>query len=163
MRDFAKDSTIRRVLPAAAVLLGAAYLAASSCSSEEPEPRLIRAHTTIRDGVPHAEPHLRSERFCSECHGVGLAGGSAMEPSCYQCHGKTWVEDGAALVAAPADHTVAHTGKNGVYLHAPGLMTPDASCASCHVIDPAAPQPGGLKDLPSCQLCHTPLWEERAP
>lgn len=45
-------------------------------------------HTTSRDGVLHAIGTVTT--VCVNCHGSDLRGGYNNEPSCYQCHGKTW-------------------------------------------------------------------------
>ncbi len=154
----AKNTIVSQTL-SLAVLLGAGicYLAFSSCSTEPAKPREIRAHTRGINGVSHAEPAAKAERYCSRCHGAALQGGTAGEPSCYTCHGKTWL-DSSAEFAGPADHTVDNEG----YRHLPGLFTPAESCTACHGADLEGNTASGLTQ-PGCTLCHAKLWEERLP
>lgn len=125
---------------------------------DEAETRQIRAHTTVHKGVAHAEPALAAERYCAACHGQGLQGGPAGEPSCYQCHGKTWLDEAPSQSAAPVDHTVI----NKEYRHHPDQFLPGATCSACHGADLQGDVTGGLTQ-PGCELCHTRLWEERSP
>jgi hypothetical protein len=146
--------------------LGVSWLAVQSCSRDEAATRDIAGHATLKQGIPHAEPLQRPERYCSLCHGTGLGGGAAGEPSCYQCHGQNWT---GGLVpgdvnAAPASHTVANTLGGRSYFHAPEQFTPAGTCgtASCHgtaltgYVDTISSNPG-------CDLCHDRLWETRTP
>src|SRR5688572_3927248 len=98
--------------------LGMVVLLALSwgCSSQSAKTREIRAHTRMIGGVAHAEPALRAERYCSHCHGQGLAGGEKTGvPSCFTCHGKNWIDGKVGDSTAPVDHTVV----NGIYAHHP--------------------------------------------
>lgn len=156
-----QDTTLVRASPLAGPtrrwLAALAFASLLGCH-EEAEPRAIRAHETLRGGVAHAEPSLGAERYCSSCHGVGLQGGIAAEPSCYQCHGKTWLDDGN-VSRAPADHAVI----NKEFRHQAGLFTPEASCGACHGGEALEGETSGGLSVPGCQLCHTKLWEERTP
>lgn len=164
----------RPVLAGASFAIGAAlvtaFLGFQSCSREEPTPRQIRGHTRILGGVAHAEPARNAERYCSHCHGEALAGGAGLtdegaEPSCYQCHGKTWTQDAAyaAVSTAPLDHDQpkslpVEAGRHGTYAHKGTLFTPDGDCDACHGLALE-----GNVGYPGCELCHTKLWTERAP
>jgi hypothetical protein len=141
------------------LVLGAfvSYFAWSSCSTEPAEPRQIPSHTLVNKGVSHAEPAVKAERYCARCHGTGLQGGVAGEPSCYSCHGKNWLDESTAY-EGPADHTIQNLG----YYHKPGLFEPAAHCAECHGAELAGDLSNGLT-RPGCTLCHTKLWEERLP
>lgn len=148
---------------AGALLLGALtapwvlfFAVFQSCSREEAAPREIRAHTRLIKGIAHAEPADYAERYCSYCHGAALTGGKSFEPSCYQCHGKTWSQapERATVSAAPVDHELV---EGGVYRHKQTLFTPQGDCSACHGADLE-----GSTYYPSCLLCHTKLWEERA-
>lgn len=154
----AEDITIfwqRLWLPLALVIAIPLF---GGCSREEAVPRQIRAHTTLHKGVSHAEPAARAERYCAKCHGVGLRGGAEGEPSCFTCHGKTWLDEAFEPTAAPPDHTVINQG----FHHLPGLFAPAATCGSCHGASLEGNVTSGLT-VPSCELCHTKLWDERSP
>ena len=90
----------------------------------------------------------RANRYCSYCHGLNLDGGSQGEPSCFQCHGRRWVDRDPELVLAPADHTELRGGR---YYHQVGLQTPVGTCDNCHGSDLTG---NGTDDTPSCYLCH---------
>ena len=59
-------------------------------------------------------------------------------------------DDPAAPADAPSGHTVTVDGVP----HAPGLATPQASCASCHGAD----LQGGTDGEPGCFTCHGRTW-----
>ncbi len=156
IKSYGNQALPKNTIVLRGVLLALAA-ALSACSKEPAEPREIRAHTRVIKGVSHAEPAAKAERYCSHCHGTALQGGTAGEPSCYTCHGKTWL-DASAEVIAPADHTVANQG----FHHLPGLFTPSESCVACHGSSLEGRVDAGLT-FPGCNLCHGPLWEERLP
>jgi len=154
-----KKNTINAGVTGALLLGGLAASNAlfQSCSREEPAPRNIRAHTRLLNGVSHAEPADKAERYCSNCHGAALAGGAGLEPSCYKCHGRNWSQEPerALVSVAPADHDLV---KGGIYRHKQTLFTPVGDCDACHG---AALE--GSAAFGGCELCHARLWEERAP
>jgi hypothetical protein len=151
-----KKRTIFRGAPLIAAIgaLGAlGFTAFQSCGRSEPVPRQIRAHTRIIHGISHAEPADEAERYCSACHGKALAGGTLLEPSCYQCHGRNWTQAAAALAQvspAPADHTRLEGGR---FRHKEALFAPEGDCTACH-----GEQLQGSASHPSCFLCHARLW-----
>jgi hypothetical protein len=159
-----KDTTSGRLVPRRAFALAGVLLAlallglavTSSCSSEDAEPREIRAHTRVIEGVPHAEPAQRAERYCSHCHGVNLMGAQkGLEPSCYTCHGKNWLDDDPDKNWAPADHTLVNGER---FYHHPDLMSPAMACNDCH--GPSFEgQVTSVLMRPGCELCHERLWE----
>jgi hypothetical protein len=153
----AKRNMLLVPLPIAALLAFGLYLF-NGCSTDEAEPRSIRAHALIKQGVPHAEPAMKAERYCVQCHGAGLAGGPKLEPSCYSCHGKNWEGHASDANAAPADHTVDNQG----FRHHPSLFSPVGTCEGCHGQQLEGVTASGLTS-PGCELCHTKLWEERTP
>lgn len=122
-----------------------------ACSLESEGLRSIRGHTEDLQGIAHAVPMVKGERYCRLCHGENLVGGTGNQPSCYQCHGRTWNEIDGAASRAPADHTVNNDG----YLHHPSLTTPTTVCVSCHGDQL---QGNGTSDTPSCFLCHDQRW-----
>ena len=124
----------------------------SGCSVEKKEPsRLLRIHDQKIKGVAHATHYYRGERFCSSCHGNGLAGGSRLEPSCYTCHGKAWLDSSFLDTRSPSSHTEVKGG----FSHAAGFMSPEDNCASCHGL---SLQGTGASGPPPCLLCHEKLW-----
>jgi hypothetical protein len=131
------------------------FLPLAACARGGADPRSIRAHTHLVDGISHANPLDKAERYCSYCHGAALQGGEHYEPSCYQCHGKNWLqsEASAAVSTAPADHSLVEGGR---YKHKPTLFTPVGDCDACH-----GAQLEGTAGYPACTLCHTQLWLER--
>lgn len=137
-----------------------AWTAVVSCSSDPAEPRRIPAHTVLRQGIAHAQPLAAPERYCSLCHGPGLAGGRTLQPSCYQCHGQNWERPRmpSDVSAAPATHTIANSRDGRSFMHAPELFTPEANCAvsGCHGV-----LLEGSEARPACELCHGRLWEAR--
>lgn len=137
-------------LVVSSILALTAFLA---CSTEKPEVAGIQGHTTIFDGVPHANAASRGERYCHTCHGPALAGGKSAEPSCYQCHGKNWDDENASQSWASNDHTVS----SGGFLHQPGLSVPDAQCSECHGGDLQG-DVTGVNRLPGCYTCHGAIW-----
>ena len=127
----------------------------TSCSREAAGPRNIRAHTVSRGGVAHAEPAAKVERYCALCHGMGLKGGTGLEPSCFTCHGKTWGDQAFEPPSAPADHSV----MNQNFHHLPGLKTPDVGCTACHGGAALAGDITSGLTVPGCDLCHGRLWD----
>jgi len=127
-------------------------LMVSACSLDQPKPRQIRAHTDLIDGVAHAFPALKGPRYCQECHGASLAGGSAGQPSCWQCHGENWTAISPDTSLAPADHTVLMGG----YRHHPNYQSPNGTCETCHGANLAG---DGRNGHPSCYLCHGAVWQ----
>ena len=122
-----------------------------SCSDEKSTPREIRGHEQIYDGVAHGLMANRGERYCQLCHGVKLIGGTNLEPSCYQCHGKLWIDDDPEFSIAPTDHTVL----SGKWNHHPNLLNPVGTCDQCHGTD----LKGNVTDQrSSCYLCHDQKW-----
>ena len=142
------------------LLIITALAVVAACRRDAPEPRLIPAHTTIQQGVAHAQPAASPERYCSPCHGGTLAGGSHLQPSCYQCHGQNWSTPilTAEESPAPLSHTVGNRWGDRVYQHAPELFAPQTACAvsGCH-----GTALEGSTSHPSCELCHARLWETR--
>lgn len=96
---------------------------------------------------------LEAERYCSQCHGQALVGGGAGEPSCYQCHGKTWTDDENAysVDTAPSDHTEL----NGRFYHNPGHANAETLCSTCHG---ESLEGAGQSGAPPCYLCHGQVW-----
>jgi hypothetical protein len=129
------------------------------CSTKDAAPRAIRAHTRIMQGVAHADPAGKAERYCSYCHGANLAGGAGFEPSCYQCHGKNWLDDTFAAAVPPATHAIVNGGR---YHHMSGQFSPTSSCVACHGADLGGDAGSGLT-IPGCNLCHEQLWLTRTP
>lgn len=138
------------VLAAVACILAMVGIVVA-CSLEEPEKRQIRAHTSVKLGVAHAEPSMNAERYCQKCHGVNLAGGSDGAPSCYTCHGKNWNAITPTTSLAPVDHTV----DMGGFRHHPDLNTTVSTCESCHGVGLLGT---GKDGHPSCYLCHDKVW-----
>lgn len=131
-----------------------AHVFALSCTDQDAyAPKSIRAHSLNLNAVMHASPFLDAERYCSQCHGLGLVGGESGEPSCYQCHGKTWTDDvdayGSAVV--PVDHIE----KNGRFFHNPAHATAEQTCSVCHG---SQLEGAGDSGPPPCLLCHENLW-----
>lgn len=127
----------------------------SSCADQDAYSiKKIRAHDINKLDVMHANPLHSAERFCSECHGQKLVGGVNGEPSCYQCHGKTWtdnVED-FSTTSAPANHTEL----NGRFYHDPGHSNALLVCGSCHGV---TLEGDGADGAPPCLLCHENKWD----
>lgn len=132
------------------------FLILAGCRDGSPAPRKIRGHDYSIGGVAHARGAQHPQRYCTDCHGDDLVGGTELEPSCYQCHGKTWRDGPADGSWAPADHTVRNEG----YLHHPRLLSPRENCSSCHGSQLQGVSSGGLS-RPGCELCHERLWERR--
>jgi hypothetical protein len=128
----------------------------AGCQRGEAPVRDLRAHTFVVQGVAHAQPAVKGARYCSHCHGATLAGGAAGQPSCYQCHGKNWLDTPEDPPGAPADHTVL----NETFRHHPDLLTPGATCTACHGASLEGVANDGLT-YPGCELCHERLWESR--
>ena len=124
------------------------------CSLSEPEPRELRGHTTIVEGIPHGGMLHRGARYCTHCHGANLTGGIEGQPSCYRCHGENWNPVGVSL--APGDHTVDHS----TYLHHPSLSAPEGTCANdaCHGVELTGIAGAAGAARPSCFLCHDQQW-----
>ncbi len=123
------------------------------CSTDKKEPPIVqRAHDQNIKGILHAAPYHRAERFCSQCHGAGLVGGSQLQPSCYTCHGKTWLDRVFLDQRFPSSHVEIKGG----YAHGAGFQSPTLNCASCHGSEL---QGAGASGPPSCLLCHEKLWE----
>jgi hypothetical protein len=123
-----------------------------SCSNEDSPLRLISGHDQFYQGIGHPIGAARAERLCSSCHGKGLSGGKELQPSCYQCHGKNWLDSDPSLSLAPADHTESYGG----YLHSKGSRQPAANCGECHGANLAGDV---SKKRPSCFLCHKQIWD----
>lgn len=112
----------------------------------------MRIHNQNIKGVAHALPYYRGERYCSQCHGVALSGGSGAAPGCYTCHGKLWLDQNAQDVRYPESHVI----QKGAYFHAPGLKTPLGDCDRCHGAQLIG---AGAQGAPPCLLCHEKLWD----
>ncbi|MFK7827366.1 MAG: hypothetical protein AB8G05_24695 [Oligoflexales bacterium] len=126
-------------------------LAGTSCSDESAKTRQIRAHSHVIEGIPHAIGLNHAERYCRHCHGVGLSGGKDLEPSCYTCHGKKWLDSDSNQVHAPTNHT----NQYGHWFHDPNHGNAEASCSSCHGENLEGEINVGV---PSCFLCHEKTW-----
>lgn len=126
-----------------------------SCSLEKGPTASIRGHTMAYDRVAHGEPASKGERYCQTCHGTGLLGGTAGEPSCFRCHGQNWQLTGSETSLAPASHTEVQGGK---FRHHPSLQAPAGTCdtAGCHGEDLNGDRTEGT---PGCLLCHEALWQ----
>lgn len=136
--------------------------AASGCGFHHQPAREIVAHTRVVQGISHADPAIRAGHYCTYCHGAALGGGVHQEPSCYQCHGQTWLDVPGAASQAPADHTVVQAG----FPHRPGSFQPSPNCTDCHGADLSGQTSSNTaigRTIPGCELCHTKLWEERSP
>ncbi len=134
------------------IIIAAICLNLAACSLEEKGLRQIRAHVSAREGVAHAVPMRKAERYCRECHGASLVGGSHGEPSCYTCHGRLWLTADPDTSYAPSDHTLV---QGGVYRHNPAIDQVQAVCTSCHGTDLLG---DGEDGTPSCYLCHDQVW-----
>jgi len=105
--------------------LVALALSLASCSVEKPEKKNIRGHYLDYDGVAHAVPATKALRYCVQCHGSNLEGGTDGEPSCLRCHGENWLKYDASTSAAPSSHTVGKTGSLYTYMHHYNLKEAD--------------------------------------
>lgn len=124
----------------------------SSCSLEEEGSSGIRAHDDVIQGVAHAFSSKSAPRYCKQCHGTALQGGSNGEPSCYQCHGETWNPVDPESSRGDSNHTI----DNGGYFHHSGISDPLTNCVSCHG---AQLQGAETRDgNPSCFMCHEQKW-----
>jgi hypothetical protein len=112
----------------------------------------IRGHTENYGGVYHGIGGARALRYCSLCHGEGLQGGLKSEPSCFRCHGVTWLAQSPGASAAPVDHQLEIQG----FLHKTGNDLPLQQCVECH--GDALQGSGGSLGFPSCYLCHEQKW-----
>lgn len=78
-----------RFLPPTCLLL-LCLAGVSACSSSTAPADGPENHTIRKGGAAHA-PGLNSPLTqCVSCHGADLKGGSAGQPSCFQCHGQKW-------------------------------------------------------------------------
>jgi hypothetical protein len=127
------------------------FLLSFSCSDKSQPIRNIRGHTQIIQGVSHGVPASRPLRYCKNCHGTNLAGGSNLEPSCYQCHGRNWSDDDLGPSLAPSDHTEL----KGSWSHHADFPSPTGVCDQCHG---AALEGDASGSRPSCYLCHDKIW-----
>ena len=151
----------------AITLLVAALLAFGiySCSTEPSSPREISGHTQLIQGISHGAGAFRAERYCTQCHGPNLVGGTSNQPSCFKCHGKTWSDTEWSVSSAPADHTTFNVVTGGLvngfehagFRHHPGLTSPVGTCDSCHGADLGGDFTLG-SSKPSCFLCHVKKW-----
>jgi hypothetical protein len=48
-------------------------------------------HTINKDGHLHAPGYCQPLQNCAQCHGSTLRGGTAGQPSCYECHDAKWL------------------------------------------------------------------------
>lgn len=127
-----------------------------SCSTQDAKPREIRGHNQVFSGIPHGIGASKAWHLCTECHGVSLMGGAKLEPSCYSCHGKNWLDEQNSESMVPADHTTVVKGQARDYRHHPNLSVPMGKCSACHGLSlEGDPQ----LQRPSCVLCHAQLWE----
>ena len=151
-------------VPPTGRLTALALLALTVACSTKPGPaRSIRAHTTIHADIAHAEPAIKAEHYCVNCHGKNLMGGANFEPSCYQCHGKNWLDSAFSDAVAPPDHTIVNqTQPDFPFHHKPGQFTPMENCTSCHGADLSGSTVNGAT-IPGCNLCHDSLWLTRTP
>jgi hypothetical protein len=124
---------------------------AYGCSLEERKSSGVRGHTENYQSVYHGFAPEKGARFCQDCHGQTLMGGSQGEPSCFKCHGLNWLDLDPAKSQAPDDHTAT----KGLFNHHPSLKSPTGTCTNCHGADLK-----GDKNLltPSCYLCHADIW-----
>lgn len=135
------------------LIIAGFYLNLAACSLEEKGLRQIRAHVAARQGVAHAVPMHKAERYCKNCHGQNLSGGTQGEPSCYTCHGRLWLAYDPEISFAPSDHTLI---KGAGFRHHPGIDQVRAVCTSCHGLNLLGE---GEDGTPSCLLCHDKVWE----
>ena len=124
----------------------------SACSSEKAKLRNIPGHVADLKGVAHGHGGQRAERYCSQCHGLTLAGGEEGQPPCLKCHGVRWQETGPTELGAPRD---THTLLLGGFLHHTAINSVQGTCTSCHGSDL---QGLGAASPPGCFLCHDQLW-----
>ncbi len=122
-----------------------------SCQDIEREPRRVRGHTVVLNGISHGIGLNHAPRYCHGCHGPELVGGMDLEPSCYTCHGRNWQDDNKETVHAPVDHNVSLGG----WQHHPGYEDPHSNCTVCHSEELNG---NSLLDIPSCYLCHDQNW-----
>ena len=80
-------------------------------------------------------------------------GGSSGEPSCYQCHGKTWTDDSDDYANSHAPGN--HTQLNGRFYHDPAHANAELVCGACHGV---TLEGEGESGSPPCLLCHTDRW-----
>ena len=52
----------------------------------------VNNHTINIDGHLHAPGYCQPFQNCAQCHGSTLRGGTAGQPSCYECHDDKWTE-----------------------------------------------------------------------
>ena len=125
----------------------------SSCNLADDEMREIRGHTVNMENIAHANPLLKPDRYCKDCHGVYQPGGDLGQPSCFSCHGQYWDITDPDAVTAPANHV----NNFGGYMHNDGYTDPSTNCAdsSCHGSDL---QGSGADGSPGCYLCHDQVW-----
>jgi len=128
------------------------FIFSHGCSLEERKSAKLRGHTVNYSGVEHGFAAAKGARFCQDCHGAELSGGSNGEPSCYQCHGLNWLDRDPGESQAPEDHTAV----NGRYHHHTALDSPVGTCTNCHGAELAGGEEHGA---PSCYLCHGKEWE----
>jgi hypothetical protein len=139
----------------ASLIISILLVQVSGCADQDAySPKNIRAHDTLIKAVAHANPALNAERYCSQCHGQSLVGGTGGEPSCYQCHGRMWTDDEESYSnsTAPANHSELH----GRFFHDPAHANAEAVCSTCHGQDLEG---AGKQGAPPCLLCHEKLWQ----
>lgn len=138
------------------IIIGFWYLlGVVACADQDAySPKKIRAHDTLIKAVAHANPKLSAERYCSECHGKNLVGGTDGQPSCYQCHGKMWTDDEDAYTnsVAPSNHSLLR----GRFYHDPAHANAQLVCGSCHG---EQLEGAGSQGAPPCLLCHDNVWD----
>ncbi|MCX6129609.1 MAG: hypothetical protein NTX25_11160 [Proteobacteria bacterium] len=123
----------------------------SSCSLEDKGIRIIRGHTIDKQGIAHGTAALHAERYCQQCHGIQLVGGSEAQASCYQCHGKQWIASEPQFVFADSNHTL----DQGGFMHHSGISQVSSTCTTCHGTQLLG---RGDDGPPSCFLCHEQNW-----
>lgn len=134
------------------IVIASILIVGSGCGKQvQTGSKSIRMHDQNIKGVFHALPYLRGERYCSDCHGVSLSGGSRLEPGCYTCHGKLWIDLNKDDARFPESHVV----KMGSFFHASGLKSPRSDCDGCHG---SLLEGAGTGGAPPCLLCHEKLW-----
>ena len=127
------------------------FMGSTGCDDVPRSPRVVRGHDVNIDGIAHGLGFEHAERYCKGCHGLSLIGGSNLEPSCYTCHGKNWLDSSGEEIHAPLNHTVPLND----WFHDPGYKDPTTYCSSCHGANLEGDQ---SLDIPSCHLCHEQVW-----